>query len=316
MKPDRVRRILYASDFHGSSRTWRKLLNAVAVYGADAVLVGGDLTGKAVVPLVRQGSQFTARFLGSDYAVESDAEKDELTRRITDTGLYPYDTDPDEMRALAADRGAADAIFEALMVARLETWADMAADKLGGAVPILIIPGNDDLESVDKVLEDSPSFTMNHERVVDLFDGYQVVGIGYSNLTPWRAPRDRDEDFIARSIARSVGEVRDFRRAVFMFHCPPEGTVLVECMAIDKNFKPIAGGTVTTHAGSTAVREAVARYQPALALHGHIHESRGMARIGATVCLNAGSEYSEGILRAAIVQFQPNGKIGYLFVGV
>jgi Icc-related predicted phosphoesterase len=288
----------------------------VAVYGADAVLVGGDLTGKAVVPLVRQGSGFTATFLGSDYAVDAGAEKDELIRRITDTGLYPYETDPDEMGALAVDRGAAEAIFDALMVARLETWADMAAEKLGGTVPIVIIPGNDDLESVDTVLEESPAFTMSQERAVDLFDDYQVVGIGYSNLTPWRAPRDRDEDFIARSIDTAVAGVRDFRRAIFMFHCPPEGTVLDECMAIDKDFRPIAGGTRTTHAGSTAVREAVARYQPALGLHGHIHESRGMARIGAAVCLNAGSEYSEGILRAAIVQLQSNGKIGYLFVGV
>lgn len=308
------RRVLYASDFHGSTRTWRKALNAVSVYHAGALLVGGDLTGKGVVPVIKHRGRFDARFLGSDYILESGAAKDDFIRRVTDVGLYPYETDPDEMADLASDRRKADAIFDGLMVGRLEEWAHMASERLRGSVPILIIPGNDDLESVDRVLENSPAFTMCNERVVDLFDDYQVVGIGYANLTPWRAPRDRDEGSLASSIEDAVKAVRDFHRTVFMFHCPPKGTALDECMAIDEEFRPIAGGTVTTHAGSIAVRQAIARYQPALGLHGHIHESRGMARIGASVCLNAGSEYSEGILRAAIVQFQSNGKIGHLFV--
>jgi Icc-related predicted phosphoesterase len=314
MKGRDVKRILYASDFHGSTRTWRKLLNAVAVYEADAIMVGGDLTGKGVVPIVRQSRGFSARFLGSDCVLASEDEKARLMERIIDVGLYPYETDPDEMTALANDRSAADAIFDRLMVSRLMEWADLAAERLPADVPLLIIPGNDDLESVDRILEDSAAFTMVHERVVDLFEDYQVAGIGFSNMSPWHAPRDLTEAVLAASIERTVAGIRDYSKAIFMFHCPPRDTALDECMAIDANLKPLAGGTVTAHVGSTAVREAITKYQPLLGLHGHIHESRGISRLGRCACINAGSEYSEGILRAAIVQLQPSGKIGHLFV--
>ena len=55
--------------------------------------------------------------------------------------------------------------------------------------------------------------------------------------------------------------------------------------------------------GSSAVREAIERYQPSLSLHGHVHESRGVAHIGRTVCLNPGSEYTTGTLNGVIVAF-------------
>ena len=54
--------------------------------------------------------------------------------------------------------------------------------------------------------------------------------------------------------------------------------------------------------GSTAVRRVLERHAPMLGLHGHIHESRGSARLGPTVCLNPGSDYNTGILKWAIVR--------------
>ncbi|MBD0289951.1 MAG: metallophosphoesterase, partial [Thermoleophilia bacterium] len=45
-------RIFYAGDIHGSERLWRKFLNAAAFYEADVLVLGGDLTGKILVPLV------------------------------------------------------------------------------------------------------------------------------------------------------------------------------------------------------------------------------------------------------------------------
>src|SRR5258706_13699181 len=47
-------RLYVVSDFHASDPAWRKMLNAVRldVYKADAVLYAGDLTGKAMVPIV------------------------------------------------------------------------------------------------------------------------------------------------------------------------------------------------------------------------------------------------------------------------
>ena len=88
-------------------------------------------------------------------------------------------------------------------------------------------------------------------------------------------------------------------------------------MALDENFTPIVkmGSPVITGVGSSAVYEALERYQPILSLHGHIHESRGEAKIGKTLALNPGSEYSEGILRGAIVTLSSKkGVKGYQFV--
>ncbi len=308
------RRLLYASDFHGSTRTWRKLLNAVSVYQAEAVMVGGDLTGKSVIPFVRHNSSWSARFLGQDHELATFEEKQALVQRVTDTGFYPYETNDEEMAALSGNKEEADRIFDRLMTERLESWATMAADRLKESIPIIIIPGNDDLPTIDRILDSSPGFVMAHERVVDLFDGFQVLGIGYSNMTPWRAPRDVPEEVIAQTFKTCAASVADMRRTIFLIHCPPNGTALDECMEIDESLRPVAGGTSMVHVGSTAVREAIVEYQPLIGLHGHIHESRGAARLGSSVCINAGSEYSEGILRGAIVQLRKDGRVNHLFV--
>ncbi|RLG63511.1 hypothetical protein DRO02_06455 [archaeon] len=57
-----------------------------------------------------------------------------------------------------------------------------------------------------------------------------------------------------------------------------------------------------THAGSKSVRYVIEKYQPLVSLHGHIHESFGFCKIGRTYCVNPGSEYAEGILRAFLVE--------------
>jgi Icc-related predicted phosphoesterase len=66
--------------------------------------------------------------------------------------------------------------------------------------------------------------------------------------------------------------------------------------------------------GSTAVRDAIERYQPALSLHGHIHEARGVHWLGRTLALNPGSEYAEGTMKGAIVNLEPTRVKGYLLI--
>jgi Icc-related predicted phosphoesterase len=66
-------------------------------------------------------------------------------------------------------------------------------------------------------------------------------------------------------------------------------------------------------AGRSAVREFIEKHQPLLGLHGHIHESKGVAKIGRTVCVNPGSEYTEGILKGFLVELDEKGIRDYLF---
>jgi uncharacterized protein len=49
------------------------------------------------------------------------------------------------------------------------------------------------------------------------------------------------------------------------------------------------------------VRRAIERFQPLAALHGHIHESPGMNRIGRTLCVNPGSDYHTGRISGCLV---------------
>ena len=50
--------LYYASDVHGSDVCWRKFLGAGRFYGVQALIMGGDLTGKAIVPITVDGDAF------------------------------------------------------------------------------------------------------------------------------------------------------------------------------------------------------------------------------------------------------------------
>jgi Icc-related predicted phosphoesterase len=95
---------------------------------------------------------------------------------------------------------------------------------------------------------------------------------------------------------------------VFNIHVPPHGSGLDTCPRLDTSVtppRPIAGEKMS--AGSTAVRSAIEAYGPLLSLHGHIHESAGITRIGRTTCVNPGSEYEQGVLRTAVVDVMDEG---------
>lgn len=68
-----------------------------------------------------------------------------------------------------------------------------------------------------------------------------------------------------------------------------------------------AGDLLRGPVGSTGVRTAIERFKPVLGVHGHIHESGGERRIGDTLCVNAGSEASMGILRGYLVDLSERG---------
>ena len=70
---------------------------------------------------------------------------------------------------------------------------------------------------------------------------------------------------------------------------------------------------ILTSVGSTAVRSAIEKFQPLLGLHGHIHESKGSIKIGRTLCVNPGSEYSEGVLKGVMMNLDEKGVRSFQF---
>jgi len=297
-------RIFFATDLHGSERCFRKFVSAGKFYDANVLVVGGDITGKMIIPIVNQpDASFTAELFGVKRLVKQEKDLLALEDDIRNSGFYPYRTDPEEMKLLA-DETKIDELFSRVMVETLERWVRLAEKHLRNTgIKCFIMPGNDDRLVVDHVIEES-DFVVNPEGKVVCIDGYHdMISTGYANITPFDCPRDIPEEELAKKIEAMASQVKDMRNCIFNFHCPPYDTQLDPAPKLDQDLKPVVrGGNVVMYpAGSTSVRSAIEKYQPLLGLHGHIHESRGIFRIGRTICLNPGSEYTEGYLRGAIV---------------
>jgi len=309
-------RVFFASDIHGSERCFMKFLNAGRVYKADVLILSGDITGKMIVPIVEEGSgTFTIDYLGRK-AVKSLEELSMLEKRIRDSGYYPYRADEKEMEELSSDKGKVDELFLHVMVESVRRWIEIAEERLQGTgVRCFISPGNDDHFVVDSVLNDSEYITNPDGKVVNIDDDHEMVTCGYSNITPWNSPRECSEEELADKIQRIISQVKDIKNCLFNFHCPPHNTHIDLAPRLDETLKPVRrGGQIEmVPVGSVAVRSAIEKHQPLLGLHGHIHESKGAERIGRTLCLNPGSEYTEGILRGVIIDLDKDKVKSYLF---
>ena len=107
-------RLYVVSDFHASDPAWRKLLNAIRlnVYKADAVLYAGDLTGKAMVPIVAVGGdRYEATLLGQRRVARDEKELAALERDVASLGYYAFRTTKEEVDALGGDQAKLDALF-------------------------------------------------------------------------------------------------------------------------------------------------------------------------------------------------------------
>ena len=298
-------RIFYASDIHGSDRCWRKFLNAAKFYSADAVVLGADLTGKAIVPLVEQpGGELRATFLGSEHVLGSHDEVTALERRIADTGYYSHRCGVEEERALRADPETLHDLFVRCIVERLEAWMALADERLSGdGVPCYVNAGNDDPPEIDAVIEACETVQFLEGRVVRMPNGMELASCGYANLTPWHCPRDVPEEELGERLEAVVSAVEDPEWSLFNFHCPPYDSQIDQGPRLDEQMRlrQTAGGVEMHSVGSTSCRRMIERLQPVMGLHGHLHESRGTVKIGRTTCVNPGSEYTEGVLRGALI---------------
>lgn len=308
-------RLFFATDIHGSETCWRKFLNAGAFYNAQVLILGGDMTGKALVPLVQEGGRVEAELAGHRYVLETEDAVREMEERIAARGYYSVRVSRDEMADLQADPGKVDALFQTCMNATIERWMALADEKLRGkAMRCYVCPGNDDRFEVDELIRSSAIVELAEGRVEEV-DGVEMISTGWSNPTPWQTHRECSEEELGARIEQMSGLLGDPGRAIFNLHCPPYGSKLDEAPALDQELRPLYGGQALRPVGSTAVRDAVLRHQPFLSLHGHIHESRGVARLGRTLALNPGSSYEAGVLHGALVEIDAQrGVRSYMLV--
>ena len=304
-------RIFCTTDVHGSDVVFRKFVNAGKFYKADIVILNGDLTGKAIIPIVEKApNTFEAVILGSKQDAKGMDELKNLESKIANLGFYPYLTDDPGLEELRVNPTKVSELFKHFMIKTMERWIDLLEQHLKGTgIKCFMLPGNDDALDIDEPIERS-DFVINPEgKVIDLDGTHEMISTGYSNPTPWDTPREESEAALRNRIKAMIYRVKNMQSCVFNLHPPPYDSGLDEAPQLDKNLKQVSSiGVVMTSVGSTAVQEAIRAHQPLVSLHGHIHESKGARKIGQTLCLNPGSEYQSGVLKGVLLNLDRKKK--------
>ena len=304
-------KIYFATDIHGSEICWKKFLAAYKFYEADALILGGDMTGKAIVPIIAQGGEkYKVTLLDQETILNGQEQVDGMVKTIQNRGYYPYVTDPDEVKEISTMLGRSDELFLEEVLKTIQRWMDLADEKLAGTgIRCFVSPGNDDMFEIDEVIKSSKSVELVEGKLVHLDEHHEMISSGWSNPTPWDTHREEDDDKLLDRYEAIASQLESPRTAVFNLHPPPYGSGLDEAPELTEDMSLAYAGQSLVSVGSHAALKLIEKYQPLLGLHGHIHEGKGNRKFRKTLCINPGSMYEQGILMGALIDLKPK-KIG------
>jgi Icc-related predicted phosphoesterase len=231
--------IFYAADIHGADVCFKKWLNAAGVYGADVVVIGGDLTGKVLVPLYpgSDGAR-TATWHGRPIELEDRSAVDAFSRRVRSEGAYAYETTPEEVAEIQGSIERERQVFARLKVAALSEWIAWADERLAGQrVRALVMPGNDDPPEIDAVVAASSALEDVHGRAVELAPGIWMASRGESTPTPWHTPREVPDDDLGRLVEKAVSEIPEGALAIWNVHNPPHNSGVDSAPRLDADLR-------------------------------------------------------------------------------
>jgi Icc-related predicted phosphoesterase len=302
-------RIYYTTDLHGSDKCWKKFLATPKYYKADVVVIGGDITGKVIVPIImNKRGRAEATFMGRKRKMKKEKDIETFKQVVANAGQYPLEVTEEEYAEYQNDPSKLENIFRQLLTGRVEEWVKLADERLADQnVRCFVAAGNDDIFEIDDVLAKSETIEMHDGRLVE-FDGFQMFGMGYANMTPWNCPRDISEEELGDRLEEMASHIKNWDLAVLDLHAPPYDTGLDSAPELTDDMRmalDATGQPKMVPVGSKAVRDFIIKYQPLVSMHGHIHESPGIKKMGKTTALNPGSEYAEGILRGAVIDLDP-----------
>jgi len=295
-------KLYYATDLHAGETCFRKFLNSAKFYGANALICGGDLSGKMVVPIIKTArGVYEATYYGSTVKIKKELEVVKLIRNLRNAGFYTIIVTEAELDRYSEDD--AKRITKEQTSSVLEGWIKMADERLKAHdVPCIVMPGNDDPDYIDSILDGAAYIQNGGGKVLRLLD-CEVLSLPYAIPSPFKYPRDIPEDELAEKIDALAADVINMDKCIFNIHIPPYDTDCDVGVIYNEDLSPVVDGgeLAMDHIGSKAVRTAIEKYQPLLALGGHIHECRGISKIGRTICVNPGSDYDQGSLKGALI---------------
>ncbi len=303
--------VFFSTDVHGASSIWKKWLNAPTIYDVDILMLCGDLTGKVLIPIIDQADGTHKVFYsGKNLTVQTEHEIAVIEEKLANVGVYSIRCNLDKIEQLKSDQGEVEAIIKEKAKDRLIEWLELLTKKIDlNKVKVIVMPGNDDDYGIDPVIRfySDKGVIWCLDNVIEL-GSLELISLAHVNPTPWDTAREANEKQIAEMINNLVKKLSNPRNAIFNFHAPPFNTRIDLAPQLDKNKKPVtSGGQIcNTHAGSKSVRKAIENFQPLLGLHGHIHEAAGVDIIQDTICINPGSEHSEGILHGYVIRIFNN----------
>ena len=306
--------IFFATDVHGSDICWKKFINAGTFYEADVIILGGDMTGKAIVPIIQQGGDtYKAVLLQQESILRGEDEVADMIKKVKSRGYYPYRTTPDELAELNVASGRVEELFAQQALKRAEEWMAYADKKLEGTdIRCYVAPGNDDMFELDDLILASKHVQLAEGQVVELDNHHEMISSGWSNFTPWHTYREEDENKLRARCEAMISQLKNVKNGIFNFHVPPYGSTLDDAPELTEDLRPKYAGSALVPVGSHAVRAVIEEYQPLLGLFGHIHEGKGTTRLGRTLCINPGSMYEQGRLLGAVVKLERNRVRNYV----
>ncbi|MCS7126467.1 MAG: metallophosphoesterase [Aigarchaeota archaeon] len=311
-------KIFFVADIHNSDLVFRKFLSIPKHHDVDVMILSGDLTGKAIIPIIdlREGCyQYT--FKGKTRIIK-EQELDEVKNELRNCGVYPYVCSREEVEELKKDPEKVNRLFSKLIIENIHKWTLMIEEHIDRDKQVITMPGNDDIFDIDPVLKRSERDLYPLGRMVELPHGYGMISFEYVNPTPWNTPREADENKLWKMLEDVANLVdRDWSKIICCFHPPPYNTIIDVAPKLDKNLRPVyhLGEIEKVNVGSRSVRKFLETYKPLIGLHGHIHESPGYDRVEKTIVFNPGSEYSSGILKGLILEIDKNGLRNWYRIG-
>jgi Icc-related predicted phosphoesterase len=317
-KEENIIRIFFTADIHNSELIFRKILSIPSLYNPDVMIISGDLTGKAIVPIIKkEDGSYICTFQGEKHVMKNEKEVKEFETKLLNKGIYPHICSKEEVVELQNDQAKLDALFKKLTVKRIEYWVRELEEKVPENVMVLMMPGNDDIWEIDEIISSSKRVINPLKKVVNMEYGYQIISLDYVNPTPWNTPREADENEIMKMLEKYLEKIENTGKVICNFHCPPYNTNIDLAPKLDKKLRPVYkfGELELQHVGSKSIRKFMEKYSPLLGLHGHIHEAEGYDKVGRTLVINPGSQYSAGMLKGIIVDLDRNGIVRWFKIG-
>ena len=313
-------RLFFATDVHASEIVFRKFIGAAKFYEADTLVMGGDITGKTIVPFVEGANgKYHLNFQGQEYVDLAGADLPALEARVANAGLYPHRVSAAEYDSLRSDDAKVSSLFDKLMTERLANWGALAEQNLAPLnVKCYWTGGNDDKQEVLDSVNSTEHFVNVDGKKVELESGHEMLSLGWSTPTPWKTPRECDDAELGKRLVILTDGLNEPSTSIFNVHVPPFDSSLDSAPKLDTSFDPpkpaVEGGQqVLIPVGSSTVRESIEKTRPLLMLCGHIHETKNAVKIDRTTCINPGSEYQSGILRGVIVNLVKDKVLSYQF---